>query len=321
MRPRTIISRLILASFLLLAACGDDDGDGSIPMTGNRPTTTAEESQPEEEAQGGGTFPTTVEAANGPVELSEQPESIVSLSPTATEMVFAIDAGDQVVAVDERSNFPEQAPVTDLSGFEPNVEAIASYDPDLVLVDGDAAITELEALDISVLMLPAAAALEDSYSQIEQLGQATGHVTEAEDLVTEMEADIEDLLGQAPETDQTISVYHELDGELYTAGSTSFIGQIYEMAGLDNIAAAIPGDNPYPQISAEEIVTANPQWIFLAYGGEDAVAAVRSRSAWDQITAVREDQVVSLDPDIASRWGPRTVVLLATILGTVAPPI
>ena len=121
-------------------------------------------------------FPVTITAANGDVTLEDRPERIVSLSPTATEMLFAIGAGDQVEAVDDQSNYPADAPVTDLSGFEPNVEAIASYEPDLVVYatePGDLG-ASLEGLGIPALQQDAAASLDDMYAQIEQLGMATG---------------------------------------------------------------------------------------------------------------------------------------------------
>lgn len=310
MRPsRTLIAMLTFGA-LLLGACGGDGGDESIPMTGNRPTTTVadESSEP--------TFPVTVRAANGEVVIDEQPEAIVSLSPTATEMVFAIGAGGQVAAVDDQSNFPAEAPVTDLSGFEPNAEAIAGYSPDLVLVQSDTVIPELEELSIPVLLLPPAQTLDDSYAQIEQLGQATGHPTEATELVTSMQEQVTTLQEGAVRTGEEVTAYHELDSTLYTITDGSFVDDIYELAGLDNIAADLGDGTGYAQISAEEVVSADPEWIFVTYPGDTAIADVEARPGWDQITAVQDAQVVALDPDIASRWGPRTVELLQTLIDT-----
>ncbi|MGH9210612.1 MAG: ABC transporter substrate-binding protein [Acidimicrobiales bacterium] len=316
MRPsRTLMATLTFGA-LMVGACGDDGGDDSIPMTGNRPTTTVEEEGEESAA----TFPVTVQAANGPVDIAEQPDSIVSLSPTATEMAFAIDAGGQVVAVDDQSDFPTEAPVTELSGVQPNVEAISGYEPDLVLVQDDTAIAELNALSIPVLLLPPAATLDDSYTQIEQLGQATGHPTEATELVETMRTTVDGLVADPDSTgDQSdaVTVYHELDNTLYTVTAESFIGDIYTLAGLANIAADIGGDGSgYVQISPEQVVDANPDWIFVAYPGDTAIADLGARPGWNQVTAVQSDQVVALDPDIASRWGPRSVELLRTILDT-----
>ncbi len=82
-------------------------------------------------------FPVTVTAGNGKVTISKRPARIVSLSPTATETLFAIGAGAQVVAVDDQSDFPKAAPRTTLSGYTPNVEAIAALRPDLVVISFD----------------------------------------------------------------------------------------------------------------------------------------------------------------------------------------
>ena len=128
-----------------------------------------------------------------------KPDRIVSLSPTATEMLFAIGAGPQVIAVDDQSSFPKRAPRTDLSGFEPNVEAIAGYKPDLVVVDSDTVKASLEALGINVVVQPSAGKLSESYDEIRQLGKVTGHAAGASRVISEMKADIADLASAGPE--------------------------------------------------------------------------------------------------------------------------
>ncbi|MGH2820176.1 MAG: ABC transporter substrate-binding protein, partial [Actinomycetota bacterium] len=160
-----------------------------------------------------GPFPVTVPAANGKLRLNEAPERIVSLSPTATEILFAIDAGDRVVAVDDQSDHPPQAPTTELSGFQPNVEAIASYEPDLVVVSTEPGGLErsLDKLKIPVLLQPAARRLADTYAQIEELGAVTGQADEAEGLERTMRTDIERIAGSVPEPDRPPTYYHELD--------------------------------------------------------------------------------------------------------------
>src|SRR5438309_9812157 len=127
-------------------------------------------------------FPVTIaESGGASVTISKQPHRIVSLSPTATEMLFAIGAGAQVVAVDDQSNYPANAPMTKLSGFQPNIEAIAAYTPDLVVASDDngGLVHGLAALNIPVLVEPAAKNRVDSYKQIAQLGVAPGHSSDA----------------------------------------------------------------------------------------------------------------------------------------------
>ena len=308
---------LLLLLVLVIAACGSD----TTPTTtvSSDPTTTTVDETTTTENSG---FPVTVQAANGAVEIVERPTAIISLSPTATEILFAIDAGDQVIAVDEYSNYPDEAPTTELSGYEPNVEAIAAMNPDLVVVSDDLndIVAALTAIQVPVIHHPAAGSLEDTYSQIEQLGVATGNLSAAASLVGSMQSDIEGIVESAGEVGAARTYYHELDGTLFSITSETFIGQVYAMVGLENIADAAGGaESGYPQLSAEYIIDSDPDLIFLADTkccGEtpDTVAA---RPGWNQLTAVANQTVIPLDDDIASRWGPRIVDLLAEIVEAV----
>ena len=247
-------------------------------------------------------------------------QRIVSISPTATEMVFAIGAGDRVVAVDQFSYYPAEAPVTDLDGWNPNIEAIASYGPDLVLMQtsGDVG-ASLEALGIEVWAHDAPFVFDDVYVQIEQLGAVTGQADEAAALVTEMQAQIDDLVAAAPDA-SGLSFYHELDNTLYTVTSSTFIGQVYGLFGLTNVADPADADGSawgYPQLSDEYLVDADPDIIFLADTlccGQDA-QTVAARPGCNQLTAVQTGRIVELDDDIVSRWGPRLVDFIAAISG------
>ena len=251
-------------------------------------------------------------------EKSQSPERIVSLSPSATEMLFAIGAGDQVVAVDDQSTYPPEAPTTKLSGLEPNHEAIIEYDPDLVVSwDQNAGLTKaLKAVDVPLLVLPAAETIEDTYAEIEELGEATGHEEEAADLVGSMKEDIDAAVAGIPDFDEPPTYYHELDDTYYSVTSKTFVGQVYALFGMQNIADEAKGaGSGYPQLSAEYIIDANPDLIFLADTKccAQTAATVRKRPGWDAISAVRNDGVVELDDDIASRWGPRVVDLVETV--------
>ena len=264
-------------------------------------------------------YPMTLAAANGSVTIKAKPSSIISLSPTATEMLFAIGAGSQVKAVDDQSNYPPQAPKTKLSGFQPNVEAIAAYQPDLVVVSGDipGLVTSLGKISIPVLVEPAAKTIDDSYTQITQLGQATGHATEAASLVATMKTRIQAILASAPKFASPPTYYHELDNTYFTATSHTFIGTVYGLLGMKNIAD--PADKKasgYPQLSAEYIIQTNPQIIFLADTKccGQSISTIRKRPGWNQITAVRDGRVIALDDDVASRWGPRIVDFLQTVV-------
>ncbi|MEO6121054.1 MAG: ABC transporter substrate-binding protein [Acidimicrobiales bacterium] len=301
---------------LLLAACGSEDNPaldaGATPPTAPAPET--------------GTFPVEVTTAGGSFTMTARPVRIVSLSPTATEMLFAIGAGPQVVAVDDQSNFPTSAPVTDLSGFTPNLEAVAGYQPDLVVVsDGGKGLVEgLGKLKIPTAVLPAAVKLDDSYAQIEQLGVATGQVGDAAALVTQMQTDIAALVASAPKRAVPLTYYHELDDTFFSVTSKTFIGAVYTAAGLRNIADSATGAaGDYPQLSSEAIVQASPDLIFLADTKccKQTAETVAARPGWSTIAAVRNAGVVPLDDDVASRWGPRVVDLLRQVMAVVVKAV
>ncbi len=268
--------------------------------------------------QSAGAFPVTLTAANGSVTIASKPARIVSLSPTATEMLFAIGAGSQVIAVDDQSNYPAQAPKTKLSGFQPNVEAIATYHPDLVVASDDVAhlVASLTRISIPVLLEPAAKTIDDSYAQITQLGQATGHTSEAGALAASMRSRIQTIISSAPHFTTLPTYYHELDNTYFSATSHTFIGSVYALLGLKNIAD--PADKKasgYPQLSAEYIITANPQIIFLADTKccGQSEATVKKRAGWSHLSAVKAGHVIGLDDDVASRWGPRIVDFLEIV--------
>jgi iron complex transport system substrate-binding protein len=282
----------LVAVLGLLAACGDD------ATTTNANTTTAP--------------------------AVEAPDHIVSMSPTATEMLFAIGAGDQVVAVDSYSTYPAEAPITDLSAYEPNVEAITAYEPDLVVIADSSGDLEasLDKVGIEVLVLPAAETIDDTYAQLTQLGDVTGHEDEATTVVTSMQDDIDQIVAEVPDRAAPLTYFHELDNTLYSVTSKTFIGELYGLAGLENVADAADPDGQlggYPQVSAELLVDADPDLIFLADTKccEQTAATFATRPGFESLHAVTAGQVVELDDDIASRWGPRIVDLLRAIVDAV----
>jgi iron complex transport system substrate-binding protein len=259
-----------------------------------------------------GSFPVTVVASNGKVTVQARPSRIVSLSPTATETLFAIGAGSQVVAVDDQSDFPKNVPRTSLSGFTPNVEAIAAYRPDLVVIayDPKGLSGALGRLGVTVLHQDGAKSFKGAYQQIRQLGLVTGHEPAAVTLVMRMKARIAAIVKRARPTGRRLSVYHELTPDLFSATSKTFVGQVYATLGLRNIAdAADSAGTGYPQLSAEYVVSASPDLIVLA----DTVccgqkpSTVAARPGWDRVSAVRTGSIVRIDDSIASRWGPRLV--------------
>ena len=303
MSPRNLVVVAVFA--LVTTACGSA-ATAETPVSTGPSAATA--------------FPVTIETANGSVTIEERPERIVSLSPTSTEVLFAIGAGSQVVAVDDQSNYPDSAPVADLTGFDPNLEAIAGYGADLVVLmyDPGEVVDGLQALGIPALLLPAAGTLNDAYGQIETTGAATGHVDEAGVLVESMKGEI---AGVAETTDGGGATYfHEISPDYYTATSATFVGSLYEMLGLANIAdSADPDGFGYPQLSGEHILAEDPSLVFLADTTccDQNAATVGERPGWDSLSAVKQGAIIELDDDIASRWGPRVVTLVESIASAV----
>jgi iron complex transport system substrate-binding protein len=303
------LAAVLGALVLSLAACGDDDAATTATTTAVPATTAAPAPA----------FPVVVTAENGDVELAAAPQRIVSLSASLTELLFAVGAGDQVLAVDQHSDFPAGTPVTDLSGFRPNVEAIAGYEPDLVVVanDRDGVVEALAGLGIPTLWLPSADGLDDVYREIGVLGEATGHVDGAAALAGRMRADLAAIESSVPEREQSLRYFYELSDSFHSATSDTFIGEVLGLAGLTSIADGVdPAAGGFPQLSAEYVLDADPDVIFLAHTdgtGRDP-AEVAARPGWGELRAVKNGGVVVLDTDVSTRWGPRIVDLLRSVV-------
>jgi len=258
-------------------------------------------------------------AAHRQTRAKHFPSRIVSLSPTVTEDLFAIGAGKQVVAVDSQSNYPKRAPHTDLSSYTPNVEAIANYHPDLVLISYDPGnfASQLQKLGIKVVNVPAANDLKQAYREILGLGALTGHHRGAKTVVHSMKTRLAAIVRSVPKTRRHLRVYHELDPTYYSATSQTFIGSIYKLFGFRDIAdaAGASAGTAYPQLSGEYIIAQNPQVIVLADTRccQQTGASVAARPGWGTISAVQHHRVVTANDDVASRWGPRIVQFAKTV--------
>ena len=331
---KTKFGVLLAALSLVAVACGDDTttdttvpADTSTTTNTVAPTTSAPPPTtpaPSTTTEAPAAFPVTISANNGEIEIPAFPVSIVSLSATHTEMLYAIGAGAQVVAVDMFSNYPEGTPLTELTGFTPSVEAIVGFDADLVVIDGDwdgSSVAALTELGVPVVVLPAANTLDDVYSQIERLGVATAHIGEATELVGQMKTDIDEILTGIPAVDEPLTFYHELDTVFFSVTTETFIGQLYELMGLVNIADSVgEGSFGYPQLSEEYIIEQDPDLIFLADTICCAMNAdsIADRPGWATLTAVQNGGVIELSDDVASRWGPRIVDYMRAVAEALA---
>lgn len=325
MKLRTTLVVLLSVLALVAAACGGSESDTSDSITVEDTADTAAEPEVEAEAETeapvetASDFPVTIESDGGSWTLESAPERIVSLSPTATEILFAIGAGDQVVAVDVFSYFPDEAPVTNLSGFDPNVEAVIAFDPDFVVLSNDAndLVASLTELDIPVLISSAPADIEGGYATMADLGVATGHVDETAAVIATLRDEIAAAYAAAPET--SIRVYHELGDSLFSASSFGFVGSVYAEMGATNIAdEGDPDQGGFPQLTEEYIIAADPELIVITDQAGYTADELAARPGWSEITAVKNGNIVTVNTDISSRWGPRLPQFIEAVTQTVA---
>ncbi|MCH7523188.1 MAG: ABC transporter substrate-binding protein [Chloroflexi bacterium] len=324
-----------LAALLVVVAVACDGGDSTSPTatpsaTPSAPQATvtpvpgvfdcdasAETTPPDPAA-----FPVDItDSVDNTIALQAPPQRIASLSAGHTEILYAIGAGDQVAAVDSTSDCPREADdLPKVDAFTPSVEAIAELEPDLVIIffdPGDLQ-SSLQGLDIPVLNLASPESVDGVYDQVELLGEATGQVDEATDLVADMQAAVQEIRSEIGDVADAPTVFHEIDNTYFTAGPGSFIADLYDILGAENIADAT--GQAFPQMSAEAIIEADPEVIVLA--DEDAGETpdtVKARPGWDNISAVQNGRVHIVDPDIVSRPGPRLVEALRTLAAYLYP--
>jgi iron complex transport system substrate-binding protein len=327
LRPASFVPLLLLT--VLVAACAQPAASPSghslksdIPSIPASPT-----------PQPATIYPLTLtDDAGREVTLEAEPERIVSLAPSNTEIVCALDACDRLVGVPEyQVGYPDDvaATVADLPivvSFGPvDREAIVGAEPDLVLAAGNE-LTSSEDIDaLADLGLPVIVlypeSLEEVGADIELVGEALDAQPEAAEVTAGMAATIEEVeaavAGEAaPRTFYEVSVF---EGTIYTAGEDSFLASLIETAGGDPIT----GDAVTTAIALEELVTADPELIVLgdaAYDPTITAETVEARDGWADMTAVKDGRVVPLPEDILiTRPGPRIVEGLEALARVIHP--
>ncbi len=271
----------------------------------------------------------------GSAGAAAKPSCVVSLSPTATETLYAIGAGKQVQAVDKDSDYPTTGlPSKRIDALNPSVEAIIgicktsaahpSSKPDLVIISFDAndIKEKLAALGIKVLNQTPPTNVAGALTQIEQLGTLTGHVKSADTLAASIKKTIAADIASVPQhPGKSLTAYYELDTTFYSLTSSTFVGSLLKSLGVINIADAknTTADAGYPPLSAEYIVSANPKMIFLAdtVCCKASASTVAKRPGFSKVAAVQDHEVIGLNDDVASRWGPRLSLLMNQLTASV----
>ena len=266
---------------------------------------------------------------------AKAPECVVSLSPTATDTLFSIGAGPQVQAVDQDATFPAKGlPAHKINALNPSVESIIgickrtpthhSAKPDLVIISYDAnQIKEkLTNLGVKVVEQDAATSISGALAQIRQLGALTGHSVAANKLAVSISRTINADIASVPaHPGKVVNVYYELDPTFYSLTSGTFVGTLLKSLGVVNIAdpQSTSADAGYPQLSAEYIVSANPQLILLA----DTVcckvnaSVVAARSGFSTVSAVVHGHVIGINDSVASQWGAHLAILMNQLTAAV----
>ena len=315
---------VVLAAVLLtvtLAGCGGDGGDPAD----NTPT-------PIPEAGEG--FPARLKGADGrDLTIESPPQRMVVLSPGHVEILFAIGAGDQIVAVEQNADFPLEVLGFHirLSGLDPSVEAIADLTPDLVIIAfaPEGFVEQMDILGIPVFhddIDSKITTIDEVFDSIKELGRITGHREEAQALINDLRARVRAVVKELRGVNDGPTVYHELDatGGFFSISPDSFVGDLYRTLKAENIVRADEG--PYPSLTQEAIIDRNPEVIVLAnatFGQTSAVVAavIATRPGWDTIDAVINGRVYAIDPNIVSRPGPRIVDALEELARLLYPDV
>lgn len=295
-RPRRrwhVLIGLLVLSLPLLAACTDEDA----PST-ERPDNTSQ----------GTTFPLTLkDSAGTEVHVDKMPERIISLSPGATEILYAIEAGNRVVATDAFSDYPDAAKSTPKIAYSnPNPEATLALRPDLVIMATrqEQFIAQFRGLGMTVYLAKEPESLDGVYTQITTFGQLTGRTTEATKVIADMRKEIDAVTASISGVQQGPRVFFELDSTLYTAAPNTFIGAMLTLLKARNVAEG--ATTQFPQLSSEAVIASNPEVVLLAdHAFGQSLETVAARPGWAGVAAVTNKRVYAIDPNTTNRPGPR----------------
>lgn len=320
-----LFSVVLLLSMMMLIACGtqetkqDKEGAASNDKT--------------EEAVGnnGEAFPITItDGADRKVTIEEEPETIVSIQASNTEIAFALGLGDKIIGRSDYDNYPEEAlKIQSVGAQDINAELVLSLLPDMALVTDyhykthPGILKQFEEAGIDVIVVGSATSFEDAYGNIEMIGKATGTMSEAEEIVTDMKERLQVIKDKAAEnvTDKK-KVWVEVSPgpDIFTTGKNTFMHEMLESIGAINAAEDQDG---WVKLTEEEIVQLNPDVIITTYGYyvEDPTAEVLSREGWAEVPAVKNGHVFEVDNDTVTRPGPRLIEGVETLAELIYPEI
>ena len=298
--------KLFLMSLMLiiLAACGNGGMTNDTDVNDNTNT-----SQQEKVAA----FPVTItDGTDKEIIIEKQPEKIISLMPSNTEILYALGVGENMIGVSDADNYPEEVnELEDMAtNLELNVEKIVAAEPDLVLIHmssffmWEQGLKQIEENGITVVAVPDASTFDQVYETIELIGQVVGKTTDAETIIAKMKSDLQAIEDQAKEIKETKSVFVEISPapEIYSTGTGTFMNEMLQVIQAKNVVE----EEGWPLMNEEAIIDLNPDVILTQYG-PGAKDAVLERSGWEEVTAIKEQQVFEVNEDLVSRPGPRII--------------
>ncbi|WP_298468146.1 ABC transporter substrate-binding protein [Psychrobacillus sp. FSL K6-4046] len=272
-------------------------------------------------------FPLTLTDAVGQeITLEEAPKSIVSMIPSNTEILFALGLNEEIIGVNDYESYPKEALDKEkIGGMEFNIEKIISLSPDIVFAHesivsmAEAGLQQLRDAGVKVFVVQDAKDFNLTYTTIEQIGRATGKYEEAQAVIEDMKAKVDEIQEKVAkvETKKTVFVETSDVPEIYTPGNGTFMQEILTMVNAENIMADQDG---WFQVNPEEIVSRNPDVMLITYDYvEGIVEKVKQRDGFDTVTAIQNDEVVQVDEDATSRPGPRLVEGLEEVAKAIYP--
>ena len=297
--------KLGLSAFLaigLLAACGEGAKNEKPASSEQQETTQVDKA----------TFPMTITDAVGKeITLESPPEKIVSLIPSNTEILFALGLNNEIVGVTDNDDYPAEATEKQkVGGMEYNIEQIIALQPDIVFAHASSmtfsagAIEQLESAGLKVFVVTNAKDFNEIYTTIEQLGRATGKLPEAEKIIKDMKAKVEEVLAKLEDV-KPKKVFVEASDEphIFTAGKDTFMNEMLNMIHAENVAADTVD---WYEISSEQIIAKNPDVIVVTYHYvPEILTKLPQRAGFDTINAVKNKTIVQVDESTTSRQGPR----------------
>lgn len=312
-----LVTALIL-TLILLTGCNTASNQNPIPSESSSGKDGAQQTS----------YPLTYTDDSGvETTLESEPQRIICLSPASTEILSALSLDSKLVAVTVYDNYPvgiqEKVEYVFEDSLNPNVEQLLQLNPDLVVMGmhDEKLISSIRSLDIPVVQLNPQS-IESTYQAIEKLGYITNTQKQARNTVQgmkEKEQAIADKVKTIKETER-VKVWIEVDPGLFTAGSETFLNELMVKAGGVNLASDVEG---WAQYSEEQVIAKNPQVILETYSYyvDNVKETILARPAWQDIDAIKNSRVYTLDSDMVTRPGPRIMAGLESIAKVLYPDL